>query len=417
MHCWGRIMKFLFVFTGGTIGSAVSGDYISPDDNIPYELIETYRERYGLEHSYDIITPYTELSEQNTGDTISKLIACVCDAVADNTEDNSAQSSLADITEKNMESGEAKSYDGIIVTHGTDTLPYSAAALSYALGNDCIPVCLVSSNYPIADERANGVDNLHGAIRLMESAYEHGNGTPSGNEKQVDELAGIAVHRGVFVSYRNHDGMTYIHRASRLLETQAFSDEYYSVGGQYYGRIHDDRFVRNGLYREASDEITPFGKVEMTDTCHKIMRVRPYPGMSYMPMASDVNSSPQESIEKMLANMDVRCVIHESYHSGTINTKLPDYHAFFQAAAKKGIPVFLTGVSEGISYESTNVYEQLHIIPLYGIAPVAAYVKLWMIMSNTMTEVSGSLDIQSEDYPVILVDRLKASLGGDRFDN
>jgi L-asparaginase len=37
-------------------------------------------------------------------------------------------------------------YDGIIVTHGTDTLGYSAAALAYALGNGTVPVCLVSSN-------------------------------------------------------------------------------------------------------------------------------------------------------------------------------------------------------------------------------------------------------------------------------
>ena len=105
-------------------------------------------------------------------------------------------------------------YDGIIVTHGTDTLPYSAAALSYALGNDCIPVCIVSSNYPISDERANGIDNLHGAIRLMESGYTTGE---TGND---DKDAGI--HCGVFVSYRNHDGVIYIHRASRLLETAAF---------------------------------------------------------------------------------------------------------------------------------------------------------------------------------------------------
>lgn len=105
-------LKLLFVFTGGTIGSVVSGDYISTDENIPYELIKTYKNRYGLEHSYDVIKPYTELSEQNTGETISKLIKSIYDAACGK-----------------------DTYDGIIVTHGTDTLPYSAAAL---LGVDTI---------------------------------------------------------------------------------------------------------------------------------------------------------------------------------------------------------------------------------------------------------------------------------------
>ena len=75
-------MKLLFIFTGGTIGSTVSGDYITIDENKPYELLEAYRNKYGFEHTYNAITPYTELSEQNTGVTISKLIRCVCDAVS-----------------------------------------------------------------------------------------------------------------------------------------------------------------------------------------------------------------------------------------------------------------------------------------------------------------------------------------------
>ena len=70
-------MNLLFIFTGGTIGSTVSGDYIATDEKKPYELLETYRTRYGLEYSYDIITPYTKLSEQNTEVTISKLVESV----------------------------------------------------------------------------------------------------------------------------------------------------------------------------------------------------------------------------------------------------------------------------------------------------------------------------------------------------
>ncbi len=315
-------MKLLFIFTGGTIGSAVSGDYISTDENKPYELIETYRKRYGLECYYDIMTPYTELSEQNTGVTVSKLIACVCDAI-----DNG---------------GKDGAYDGIIVTHGTDTLPYSAAALSYALGNDSIPVCIVSSNYPITDHRANGVDNLYGAIKLIEAGRR-------------------AACCGVFVSYRNHVGVTYLHRASRLLETPAFSDEYLSVRNEYYGKIVNDTFHKNPEYKENADKLEPMGAVALKDICDGITRYHLYPGIRL-----------EEASE---------CILLESFHSGTMNTKLTDYQRYFEKMYEQGVPVYLTGLTRGVSYESTSLYEKLHIQPVYDIAPVAAYMKLWMLMA------------------------------------
>ena len=318
-------MKLLFIFTGGTIGSRVSGDYIVTDENKPYELIEKYREIFGIAHSLDMIMPYEELSEQNTGVTVSKLIACVYDAVMGE----------GDKSKK-------AEYDGIIVMHGTDTLPYSAAALSYSLGNACVPICMVSSNYPISDDRANGLYNLHGAIRLMES----------GN-----------AHRGVFVSYRNHDGVIYIHRASRLLETAAFSDEYYSVRNEYYGTIVNDTFQKNELYKESDDKQDPIGKVELNNICDRIARYHVYPGMSF---------NVDESVE---------CLLLESFHSGTINTKLSDYRHFYNTMYKRDVSVYLTGIRKGLSYESTSLYERLNILPIYDIAPTACYMKLWMLMA------------------------------------
>ena len=319
-------MKLLFIFTGGTIGSTLSGDYITTDENKTYELLEAYRNRYGFEHTYSVMTPYTELSEQNTGVTISKLIRCACDAVTG-------------------------SYDGIIVTHGTDTLPYSAAALSYALGNDTIPVCVVSSNYPITDGRANGVDNLRGAVRLIEAAAS---------------CREVNTYKGVFVSYKNRDGIIYIHRASRLLETQAFSDEYYSTKDMYYGKIADNSFVKNPDYRELKDKLKPLGGVELSDVCERIGRYHLYPGIK---------------LEAPSENAGIRCVLLEGYHSGTLNTKLAEYQSFYENMYERGIPVYLTGIKKGISYESTSLYQKLHIEPLFDISPVAAYMKLWMLIS------------------------------------
>ena len=316
-------MNILFIFTGGTIGSAVSGDYISTDSNKPYELLEAYRNKYGFEHNYSVMNPYTGLSELNTGVTISKLIKCVSEVV----------------------NSDKCIYDGVIVTHGTDTLPYSAAALAYALGNRCLPVCLVSSNYPITDERANGVDNLHGAIKLLESN---------------------AMTTGVFVPYRNHDGVIYIHRASRLLETMAFSDEYFSVRNMYYGSITEDSFETNEDYSEQEDSLAPIGIVKLSDVCTGIMRYHLFPGIR---------------LEYPKEDKAYKCVLLESYHSGTMNTTYPEYQDYYEEMYKRGIPVYLTGISKGVSYESTSLYEKLHIKPIYDMAPVAAYMKIWMLMA------------------------------------
>ncbi len=368
-------MNLLFIFTGGTIGSTVSGDYISTDENKPYELINTYCSRYGLDHSYDIMTPYTELSEQNTGVTISRLVKCLREVVQ-------------------VDGG--CSYDGIIVTHGTDSLPYSAAALSYALGNQCIPVCIVSSNYPIADDRANGIDNLHGAIRLIEAGMMGNRSISDGDDKILVDRQFFSDDNlkreisGVFVPYRNHDGIIYIHRASKLLETAAFSDEYFSAGNKYYGSIVEDQLCINDDYEEKNDELAPFGDACLDDINDRIFRYKVYPGIHF-----DLPEMITAIKERTGSNA---CVLLEGYHSGTINTKYPGYQEFFRMMDKEGIPVFLTGIKEGVSYESTSLFRELGIKPLYNMSPVAAYMKIWMMMAAGMD---------------ITPDSINKSLGGD----
>ena len=74
-------------------------------------------------------------------------------------------------------------------------------------------------------------------------------------------------------------------------------------------------------------------------------------------------------------------ILLESFHSGTMNTGLADYQRFFENMYKYGVPVYLTGLRRGISYESTSLYDKLNIQPVYDIAPIAAYMKLWMLMA------------------------------------
>ncbi|MBP7146938.1 MAG: asparaginase [Acidobacteria bacterium] len=60
--------------------------------------------------------------------------------------------------------------DGIVVTHGTDAMVYTASALSYLLRDLPIPVILTGAQRPLADPRSDGRRNLVGAVDLATRA-------------------------------------------------------------------------------------------------------------------------------------------------------------------------------------------------------------------------------------------------------
>lgn len=64
-------------------------------------------------------------------------------------------------------------YDGFVVLHGTDTMAYSASALSFMLENLQKPVVFTGSQLPIGMLRTDGKENLITAIEIA-SAYEEG---------------------------------------------------------------------------------------------------------------------------------------------------------------------------------------------------------------------------------------------------
>ena len=57
-------------------------------------------------------------------------------------------------------------YDGFVVLHGTDTMAYSASALSYMLQNLSKPVVFTGSQLPIGRLRTDGRENLVSAIEI-----------------------------------------------------------------------------------------------------------------------------------------------------------------------------------------------------------------------------------------------------------
>jgi len=67
--------------------------------------------------------------------------------------------------------GEAiNTVDGVVITHGTDTMAYTASALSYMLSNLPIPVILTGAQKPLSDLRSDARANLINAVELATSA-------------------------------------------------------------------------------------------------------------------------------------------------------------------------------------------------------------------------------------------------------
>lgn len=288
---------------------------------MPCRLLEGYKQ-FGEDIDFLVEEPYYILSENLEAEHLRLLIECV---------------------RKHLEAGKV---DGILIMHGTDTLQYSAAILGYIYGAAAIPIVLVSSDFPLEDKRANGYVNFRYAVEFIKGAYG----------------------KGVFVSYCNPGDIPKIHRGTRLLAHPAYSSVVESVEGIYYGAFYQGKYIPNPEYLVKDSLPALFGpdeEVLLNSDGGDILRIVPYVGMKYPKLCTDI-----------------KAVLHESFHSGTIAVS-KGLKSFAAEADKRGIPVYLTGLSSReAEYETVDHYRQLGIQPLQESAAISQYCKLWLLLSN-----------------------------------
>ena len=82
-------------------------------------------------------------------------------------------------------------YDGFVILHGTDTMSYTASALSFMLHNLSKPVVLTGSQRPIGLIRTDGKENFKTAIEIAAS-YEDGKAVVP----EVSIYFGTKLYRG-----------------------------------------------------------------------------------------------------------------------------------------------------------------------------------------------------------------------------
>lgn len=142
--------RILIIYTGGTIGmientrthSLEPFDFDHLIDNVPkIKMLEYDIENYQFIHPLDS----SSMNPSHWAD-------------------------IAKVIDKNYDD-----YDGFVVLHGTDTMAYTASALSFMLENIRKPVIITGSQLPIGEVRTDGEENLITALQVAAARNNDGN--------------------------------------------------------------------------------------------------------------------------------------------------------------------------------------------------------------------------------------------------
>ena len=134
--------KILLLTTGGTIASVPGGEGLEPHRSGVME-----RELEQLRTYYDItVRDVMCLDSSNIRPQEWKFIA-------------------REIFENRV------GFDGVVVSHGTDTMAYTASAVTFMLPDIDVPVVFTGSQLPLADFLSDGPDNLRTAFAMAASGH------------------------------------------------------------------------------------------------------------------------------------------------------------------------------------------------------------------------------------------------------
>lgn len=256
-------------------------------------------------------------------------------------------------------------YDGFLILHGTDTMSYTASALSYMLKGLKKPVILTGSQLPIGDLRTDAKENLLTSLYYA-SLYDD-------NKALVQEVA-------LYFEYK-------LLRGNRTLKYSAeYFDAYispnYPTLGQSGVHLNIDK---DSLFRSKENEFSVDYHL-----CKDIIFWRIFPGMNF---------------ESLLHLPKTKVLILQVFGSGTIfnnqNTEkiLQDIRQHHTE-----IIVLSQCVSGGISigkYENSNIFRKVGAISGKDMTAESAITKAMHLMGNPNYQ---------EDFSINFVKNLRGEL-------
>ncbi len=263
--------------------------------------------------------------------------------------------------------------DGIVITHGTDTLGYTAAALSFALRNLPVPVILVGSQRSSDRPSSDAYLNLKAAVSAAASA-------------PFAEV-GVLMHEG------SSDSALVIHRGTRVRKLHTSRrDAFKSVNSGPLARVVEGKVVVEGACRPRSPGAIPEVKANFDED---VVLIKSFPGI------------PPDIFDPII-HRDFRGIVLE----GTGLGHMPD-KVFPQVkrAVQAGLVVVMA--SQCIyGRVNMNVYStgrellNMGVIPAGDMLPETALVKLMWVLAQTedkdkiqklfLADVAGELSDRTE---------------------
>ncbi|CAN2042550.1 L-asparaginase [Candidatus Magnetomoraceae bacterium gMMP-15] len=252
---------------------------------------------------------------------------------------------------------------GIVIAHGTDTLTYSAAALSMMLQNPPVPIIFTGSNNPLFTTHDKKIDPETDIFQNMSHALL---------------LASKTKMRGVFVSFSGaSNGRSLILPGTRVKKEAYRTDRFQPVFGEPpIGEINNTpEIVINQSALSKIKSKTIEGKYRCClGVNSSVAYFTLYPG--FMPHLID-----------FAIKQGIKGIIIGGYGTGTICSK--DSYSIITSVKKavnQRIPVFITSQHYGMvslkAYGSSDELKQAGAIGLKYMTSEAALAKLMWVLSQ-----------------------------------
>jgi L-asparaginase type I len=329
------------IYTGGTVGGKEGADRIIQEDLKPQVF---------LKNIYKVFPYLEEEVEINISTPLKKF-----------SENISPKDWILIAQEVNKTIMEGK-YCGIVIAHGTDTMVYTSAALSFLLRGVKIPIIFTGSNEPLENENSDAVTNLHHAIFMS----------------RQKKIIGVFL---VFSGIRNQAST--IHVGCKVRKVRFYENCYESINCDPIGFVKQkylsgkpriiiqNRDLLNKVIKMNEEKkYIYYGKLT-----EKIAFFKVFPGF-------DVDIITDE------LNKNILALILELYNSGTGCVEGPySLLPALEKAKQKNVPVFI--VSQHVGKVAMDIYKSSIEInkmggqPLGNMIAEAAIPKLMWILSMT----------------------------------
>ncbi|MEE0931090.1 MAG: asparaginase [Acutalibacteraceae bacterium] len=309
-------MRILLILTGGTIACTVKNNKISASADTAYDILNIYKSKNpACNIEFIVVQPFTILSENYTSHTYNMLIEF-------------------------LYSCDSNQYDGVIITHGSDTLSYTSALVGMLLREIQIPVLLTAADYPLNDPRTNGLSNFSACVEFIKSN----------------------TTKGVFTAYGTVNN-TSIYLATRICEADPVTDTFSSLGNGVIAQII------NGKICNINTELIELLKTQN----NRLLQNKPI-------IKNDIlliKTYPNQSFDCYNIDNTTAVVIY-MYHSATACTvgENTNICKFIEKCNRKNVPVYLASHKvQETEYTTSYEIAQYPHIKLYNISKESAYTK------------------------------------------